>query len=117
MKLLLNAITKFTFGCAILAITGATVIMMVPPEKVEGTSMRRVITWQNRIKDFIPFIKDKKAEKEKNDDGKDDQRNYANIAIARLKTSMDDQSYLGTLSFKSHFCIHSGLYFCAVMNI
>ena len=81
-KLPRKLMTKFTFGCAILAITGATVIMMVPPEKVEGTSMRRVITWQNRIKDFIPFIKDKKAEKEKNDDGKDDQRNYANIAIA-----------------------------------
>ncbi|MBQ4038929.1 MAG: FtsW/RodA/SpoVE family cell cycle protein [Bacteroidaceae bacterium] len=70
---------KFTLVCAILAITGATTIVMIPAEMVKDTPVDRIITWQNRIKSFLPS--DYKKEN-KNDDGKDDQRNYANIAIA-----------------------------------
>lgn len=72
---------KFT-GICILAggLLGAT-IMMIPPSSVKDTKLERVITWQNRVKDFLPFFKSE-AEKKKSDDGKSDQRVHANIAIA-----------------------------------
>ena len=72
---------KFTLICAIIAISGATTIMLIPADKVKDTFLERTITWQNRIKDFLPDD-EKQDDKNKNADGKDDQRNYANIAIA-----------------------------------
>ncbi len=74
---------KFTFICAVLAVIGATTILVIPADKVRDTPLKRIITWQGRIKSFMPFIfTEVKNEKEKGDDGKGDQRKYANIAIA-----------------------------------
>ena len=81
-KLPRKLMIKFTFGCMILGLLGATTIMLIPVDKVRETPLARVETWQNRIKDFLPSNKNKDEKKKNNDDGKDDQRNYANIAIA-----------------------------------
>lgn len=79
-KLPRKLMAKFTLVCMALAIAGATTIMVIPAEKVRGTPFKRIETWQNRISKYMPF--GEKQEEKKVDDGKDDQRKYANIAIA-----------------------------------
>ncbi|MBE6267761.1 MAG: FtsW/RodA/SpoVE family cell cycle protein [Bacteroidales bacterium] len=79
-KLPRKLMAKFTLVCMALAIAGATTIMVIPAEKVRGTPFKRVETWQSRISKYMPF--GEKQEEKKVDDGKDDQRKYANIAIA-----------------------------------
>lgn len=79
-KLPRKLMAKFTLVCMALAIAGATTIMVIPAEKVRGTPFKRIETWQNRLSEYMPF--GKKQEKKKVDDGKEDQRKYANIAIA-----------------------------------
>ena len=79
-KLPRKLMAKFTLVCMALAIAGATTIMVSPAEKVRGTPFKRVETWQSRISKYMPF--GEKQEEKKVDDGKDDQRKYANIAIA-----------------------------------
>ena len=79
-KLPRKLMAKFTLVCMALAIAGATTIMVIPAEKVSGTPFKRVETWQSRISKYMPF--GEKQEEKKVDDGKDDQRKYANIAIA-----------------------------------
>ena len=79
-KLPRKLMAKFTLICIALAIAGATTIMVIPAEKVRGTPFKRIETWQNRISKYMPF--GEKQEEKKVDDGKDDQRKYANIAIA-----------------------------------
>ena len=79
-KLPRKLMAKFTLVCIALAIAGATTIMVIPAEKVRGTPFKRIETWQNRISKYMPF--GEKQEEKKVDDGKDDQRKYANIAIA-----------------------------------
>lgn len=79
-KLPRKLMAKFTMACIVLAIAGATTIMIIPVESVRGTPFKRVETWQSRISKYMPF--GEKQEEKKVDDGKDDQRKYANIAIA-----------------------------------
>ena len=79
-KLPRKLMAKFTLACMALAIAGATTIMVIPAEKVRGTPFKRIETWQNRLSQYMPF--GKKQEEKKVDDGKEDQRKYANIAIA-----------------------------------
>ena len=79
-KLSRKLMAKFTLVCMALAIAGATTIMVIPAEKVRGTPFKRIETWQNRLSQYMPF--GKKQEEKKVDDGKEDQRKYANIAIA-----------------------------------
>lgn len=79
-KLPRKLMAKFTLVCMALAIAGATTIMVIPAEKVRGTPFKRIETWQNRLSEYMPF--GKKQEEKKVDDGKEDQRKYANIAIA-----------------------------------
>ena len=79
-KLPRKLMAKFTLICIALAIAGATTIMVIPAEKVRGTPFKRIETWQNRLSQYMPF--GKKQEEKKVDDGKEDQRKYANIAIA-----------------------------------
>ena len=79
-KLPRKLMAKFTMACIVLAIAGATTIMIIPVESVRGTPVKRIETWQSRISKYMPF--GEKQEEKKVDDGKDDQRKYANIAIA-----------------------------------
>ena len=79
-KLPRKLMAKFTMACIVLAIAGATTIMIIPVESVRGTPFKRIETWQSRISKYMPF--GEKQEEKKVDDGKDDQRKYANIAIA-----------------------------------
>ena len=79
-KLPRKLMAKFTMACIVLAIAGATTIMIIPVESVRGTPFKRIETWQSRLSKYMPF--GEKQEEKKVDDGKDDQRKYANIAIA-----------------------------------
>ena len=78
--IILTEMTKGAMACIVLAIAGATTIMIIPVESVRGTPFKRIETWQSRISKYMPF--GEKQEEKKVDDGKDDQRKYANIAIA-----------------------------------
>ncbi len=68
---------KLTGACAIAGTVALGTIMLTPASLVEGTPLDRMVTWRNRI---VRSIDPASAEKDQN--GGNEQRMHANIAIA-----------------------------------
>jgi cell division protein FtsW len=68
---------KLTGACALAGTLALSAIMFTPASLVENTPLDRMVTWRNRIKRSID-----PASAEKDQDGGNEQRMLANIAIA-----------------------------------
>lgn len=68
---------KLTGACVVAGTVALGAIMLTPTNLIENTSFDRMITWRNRIKRSID-----PASAEKSQNGGDEQRMHANIAIA-----------------------------------
>ncbi len=68
---------KLTGACAIAGTVALGAIMLTPASLVEGTPLDRMVTWRNRITRSID-----PASAEKDQNGGNEQRMHANIAIA-----------------------------------
>ena len=68
---------KLTGACAVAGTLALGTIMLTPASLVEGTPLDRMITWRNRITRSID-----PASAEKDQNGSNEQRMHANIAIA-----------------------------------